>query len=65
MDFGLFHKINTFDDGNQIYKYIPNIWIITGSKFNGQKVSLKNKIDNKIIILSISSWKLTPIMDAA
>ena len=40
---------------------MPNIWIITGSKFNGQKVSLKNKIDNKIIIGSISSWKLTPI----
>ena len=61
MDFGVLQKINTFDDGNQIYKYMPNIWIITGSKFNGQKVSLKNKIDNKIIIGSISSWKLTPI----
>ena len=36
MDFGALQKINTFDDGNQIYKYMPNIWIITGSKFNGQ-----------------------------
>ena len=48
MNFGSLQKINTFDDGNQLYKYIPNIWIITGSKFNGQKVSLKNKIDNKL-----------------
>ena len=61
MDFGVLQKINTFDDGNQIYKYIPNAWIIIGSQFNGQKVKLKNKIDEKIIINSISSWKLTPI----
>jgi len=61
MDFGIPHKINTFDDGNQLYKYMPNAWIIIGSQFNGQKVKLKNKIDEKIIINSISSWKLTPI----
>jgi hypothetical protein len=61
MDFGVPQKINTFDDGNDIYKYIPNAWIIIGSQFNGQKVKLKNKIDEKIIINSISSWKLTPI----
>jgi|TARA_B100000902_G_scaffold394735_1_gene451673 hypothetical protein len=61
MDFGIPQKINTFDDGNQIYKYMPNAWIIIGSQFNGQKVKLKNKIDEKIIINSISSWKLSPI----
>jgi len=61
MDFGVPQKINTFDDGNQIYKYMPNAWIIIGSQFNGQKVKLKNKIDEKIIINSISSWKLSPI----
>jgi hypothetical protein len=61
MDFGSLQKINTFDDGNQLYKYMPNAWIIIGSQFNGQKVRLKNKIDEKIIINSISSWKLTPI----
>ena len=61
MDFGIPQKINTFDDGNQIYKYMPNAWIIIGSQFNGQKVRLKNKIDEKVIINSISSWKLTPI----
>ena len=61
MDFGITQKINTFDDGNQIYKYMPNAWIIIGSQFNGQKVKLKNKIDEKIIINSISSWKLSPI----
>ena len=61
MDFGVPQKINTFDDGNDLYKYMPNAWIIIGSQFNGQKVRLKNKIDEKIIINSISSWKLTPI----
>jgi len=61
MDFGVPQKINTFDDGNDLYKYMPNAWIIIGSQFNGQKVKLKNKIDEKVIINSISSWKLTPI----
>ena len=61
MDFGIPQKITVFDDGNQIYKYMPNAWIIIGSQFNGQKVRLKNKIDEKVIINSISSWKLTPI----
>jgi hypothetical protein len=61
MDFGIPHKITVFDDGNQIYKYMPNAWIIINSQFNGQKVRLKNKIDEKVIINSISSWKLTPI----
>ena len=61
MDFGIPQKITVFDDGNQLYKYMPNAWIIIGSQFNGQKVRLKNKIDEKVIINSISSWKLTPI----
>ena len=61
MNFGVPQKINTFDDGNDLYKYMPNAWIIIGSQFNGQKVRLKNKIDEKVIINSISSWKLTPI----
>tara|TARA_B100001540_G_scaffold123867_1_gene110438 strand:+ start:641 stop:841 length:201 start_codon:yes stop_codon:yes gene_type:complete len=61
MDFGIPQKITVFDDGNQMYKYMPNAWIIIGSQFNGQKVRLKNKIDEKVIINSISSWKLTPI----
>ena len=61
MDFGIPQKITVFDDGNQLYKYMPNAWIIIGSQFNGQKVRLKNKIDEKVIINSISSRKLTPI----
>jgi len=61
MDFGIPQKITVFDDGNDLFKYMPNAWIIIGSQFNGQKVRLKNKIDEKIIINSISSWKLTPI----
>ena len=51
MDFGIPQKITVFDDGNQLYKYMPNAWIIIGSQFNGQKVKLKNKIDEKVILI--------------
>ena len=64
MDFGIPHKINTFDDGNQLYKHCTNSWIIIASRFKGQKITLKNSIDQTIIIKSISSWKVNPIMDA-
>jgi hypothetical protein len=56
-------KINTFDDGNQQFKDCSNTWIKTGSRFKGQKISLKNKVDNSIIIKSISYWKLTIITE--
>ena len=59
----LLYKINTFDDGNQILKHYQNIWIKTGSRFKGQKISLKNMVDNSIVIKSISSWKVNLITD--
>lgn len=55
-------KIIVFDDGNQIFQHLNNSWIITGSRFNGQKIALKNVTDKSIVIKSISSWKIKPIM---
>ena len=55
-------QITVFDDGNQRFQHLNNSWIITGSRFNGQKISLKNSVDTSIIIRSISSWKIKPIM---
>ena len=56
-------KIIVFDDGNQRFQHLNNSWIITGSRFNGQKIALKNVTDKSIVIHSISSWKIKPIMD--
>ena len=56
-------KIIVFDDGNQRFQHLNNSWIVTGSRFNGQKVELKNVTDKSIVIRSISSWKVKPIMD--
>tara|TARA_Y100001935_G_scaffold242388_1_gene232748 strand:+ start:1006 stop:1206 length:201 start_codon:yes stop_codon:yes gene_type:complete len=55
-------EIIVFDDGNQRFKNYDNKWIIIGSRFNGQKIALKNISDKSIIIRSISSWKIRPIM---
>ena len=46
-------QIIVFDDGNQRFQHLNNSWIVTGSRFNGQKISLKNS-DTSIIIRSIS-----------
>ena len=56
-------KIIVFDDGNQRFQHLNNSWIVTGSRFNGQKIALKNVTDKSIVIQSISSWKVKPIMD--
>jgi hypothetical protein len=56
-------KIIVFDDGNQRFEHCANSWIITASRFKGQKITLKNSIDQTIIIKSISSWKVNPIID--
>tara|TARA_B100001142_G_C13821671_1_gene456809 strand:- start:104 stop:304 length:201 start_codon:yes stop_codon:yes gene_type:complete len=56
-------KIIVFDDGNQRFEHCTNSWIITASRFKGQKITLKNSIDQNIIIKSISSWKVNPIID--
>ena len=57
-------KIIVFDDGNQQFEHCANSWIIIASRFKGQKITLRNSIDQNIIIKSISSWKVNPIMDA-
>jgi hypothetical protein len=51
--------ISCFDDGTEKMKYYENVWYIVGSW--REKVRLLNK--NKITeILSISAWKVQPIM---
>jgi hypothetical protein len=57
-------KIIVFDDGNQQFEHFTNSWIITASRFKGEKITLKNSIDQTIIIKSISSWKVNPIIDS-
>lgn len=57
-------KIIVFDDGNQRFEHYTNSWIKTDSRFKGQKITLKNSIDQNIIIKSISSWKVNPIIDS-
>ena len=64
MVFPKLFKIIVFDDGNQRFEHCVNSWIITASRFKGQKITLRNSIDQNIIIKSISSWKVNPIMDA-
>ena len=55
-------KINTFDDGNQIYKNETNLWKIEDFRFNKSKACIKNTVTN-VIIKSISSWKLIKVDD--
>ena len=55
-------KINTFDDGNQKYKFEENKWIITNFKFNKSKSIIKNVINETIKEFSISSWKLNKLI---
>ena len=50
-------KIVKFDDGREKYEQYINEWFIVETKFNGGKFILRNAIDEKIIINSISSWK--------
>lgn len=52
-------KINTFDDGNQKYKEFINEWIIIDVMKYGGKLKIQNSINPKIIINSISRWKVT------
>jgi|TARA_B100000674_G_C37800464_1_gene896195 hypothetical protein len=55
-------KINTFDDGNQKYKFEENKWIITNFKYNKSKSIIKNVINETIKEFSISSWKLNKLI---
>jgi len=52
-------SINTFDDGNEKYKYYTNRWHVFG-KWRG-KVALVNAENQTIKIHSISDWKTIAI----
>ena len=53
------YEINTFDDGNEKYERLLNEWLIIGD-WRG-KVRLVNRENRKIIISSISRWKVGDI----
>ena len=55
-------EMNTFDDGNQMYKYEENTWIITEFKYNKGKSIIKHKTNSNIKPFSISSWKLNKLI---
>ena len=54
------YEINTFDDGNEKYERLLNEWLIIGD-WRG-KVRLVNRENRKIIISSISRWKVGDIL---
>jgi len=53
-------EITHFDDGNQPYTSLPNIWKIIGFKFNKSKSIILNS-QSPEIKRSISSWKIRVI----
>jgi hypothetical protein len=55
------YKIQVFDDGNQEYEQISNIWHITDTVKSGGKLILKNVKDPSIVINTISAWKVVKI----
>jgi hypothetical protein len=52
------YRIQVFDDGRSEYKDYPNMWRVTGKKFNGGKLVLQNVSNPEVKIGSISSWKV-------
>ena len=52
-------QIKVFDDGNEKYKQLDNIWYIFGEC--GGKVALCNSVNATTIIRSISLWKIARI----
>ena len=52
------YSIQVFDDGRSEYKDYPNVWRVTGKKFNGGKLVLQNVSKPEVKIDSISSWKV-------
>jgi len=56
-------EIKQFDDGNQSFKYKPNVWKIIGFKFNKSKSIIKNTMDECIKPRSISTWKIKKMID--
>ena len=57
-------KIHVFDDGNLPVSNKYNIWVVTATHFNGDKLQLENCIDLTLKIPSISAWKVT-ILDTS
>lgn len=49
------YSILVFDDGNEKYEYLPNVWRILKTS-NGKSTIINEK--EKVIINSISRWKL-------
>ncbi len=54
------YSINTFDDGNDEYKYYTNVWYVYGNWLG--KVAIVNKRDKTMRIKSISAWKLSEVL---
>ena len=52
------YSIQVFDDGRSEYKDYPNVWRVTGKKFNGGKLVLQNVSKPEVKIDTISSWKV-------
>ena len=50
-------KIRVFDDGKERFKQYANKWYVIGTNNRG-KIKLKNIENNKLIINSISDWKV-------
>jgi regulator of replication initiation timing len=50
-------QIKVFDDGNEKYKQLDNIWYIFGESRG--KVALCNAFNPATILRSISFWKIT------
>ena len=55
-----FFEITVFDDGNKRFATYANIWQLHTSCFSlpEGKICLKNVEDNRVIIESISAWKV-------
>ncbi len=53
------YYVNTFDDGNQKYECVPNVWLLYGTWRD--KVALVNQANRNVRIESISSWKTSVI----
>ena len=59
---GVIFQIEDWSDGNEKYKKYPNKWLIAKDRNNGGKVSLVS-LDERIVIPSISFWKIGQISD--
>ena len=54
-------QIMHFDDGNQEFKNVPNVWKIIEFQFNKSKCVIQNMTLPNMKPRSISSWKINRI----